>query len=105
MPIDATSLLSIWLLSVFLLVAALILLGRELRRRKRTENELRVIQNTLEQRVQDRTAEIQRLIEQRALLVKFSVTLDTSLDYKATVQAIADMSVPRLADWCLIEIR
>lgn len=105
MQFNPNSLLSLWLLSILLFVAALVLLLRELKRRQRIENELLAIRETLEQRVQDRTAEIQRFGEQRAFLVEFSAALDASLDYKATLQAIADRIVPRLADWCLLEAR
>ncbi|MHB8627135.1 MAG: GAF domain-containing protein [Aggregatilineales bacterium] len=103
MQINPNAFLSILLLCIVLLVAALVFLSRELRRRERTEKELRAIQDTLEQRVQSRAAYLQKLSEQRIFLAEVTTALDVSLDYKTALQTVADMIVPKLADWCLID--
>ncbi|MDQ3137501.1 MAG: response regulator [Gemmatimonadota bacterium] len=42
--------------------------------------------------------------EQVGFLAKVSEVLASSLDYKATLSAAAQMAVPRLADWCAVDI-
>ncbi|HUR92946.1 MAG TPA: GAF domain-containing protein [Gemmatimonadales bacterium] len=49
-----------------------------------------------------RNAEAAR--EQVAFLAEVSEVLASSLDYKATLAAAARLSVPRLADWCAVDI-
>lgn len=39
-----------------------------------------------------------------ALLAEASVVLASSLDHRAVLQALADVIVPRLADWCVIQL-
>lgn len=39
-----------------------------------------------------------------ALLADASVVLASSLDHRAVLQALADVVVPRLADWCVIQL-
>ena len=39
------------------------------------------------------------------LLAEAGSVLATTLDYRATLDAVADLVVPRLADWCFVEIR
>ena len=33
-----------------------------------------------------------------------SLALASSLDYKTTIQRIADLAVPRIADWCAVDL-
>ncbi|MGH7330389.1 MAG: sensor histidine kinase, partial [Polyangiaceae bacterium] len=40
----------------------------------------------------------------RDFLARAGVALSTSLDYRATLAAIAKLAVPRLADWCTVDI-
>ncbi|MCA1564274.1 MAG: PAS domain S-box protein [Acidobacteria bacterium] len=42
--------------------------------------------------------------EQQRFLAEASATLVTSLDYEATLTALARLSVPRLADWCTVDM-
>ncbi|HUR51543.1 MAG TPA: SpoIIE family protein phosphatase [Mycobacteriales bacterium] len=42
--------------------------------------------------------------ERLALLAEASVVLASSLDHRVVLQAIADLVVPRLADWCVIQL-
>lgn len=42
--------------------------------------------------------------ERLAFLADASVALSTSLDYAATAEAIARLVVPRLADWCIVQV-
>jgi PAS domain S-box-containing protein len=52
-----------------------------------------------------RSEEIRRLAEERlALLARAGGLLAESLDYPRTVAAVADLVVPRLADWATVEI-
>jgi signal transduction histidine kinase len=39
------------------------------------------------------------------LLAEASAVLGSSLDYEATLRAVAQLAVPRLADWCAVEMR
>jgi signal transduction histidine kinase len=42
--------------------------------------------------------------ERADLLAHMSQLLVSSLDYPATIQKVADLVVPRLADWCVVDI-
>jgi serine phosphatase RsbU (regulator of sigma subunit) len=42
--------------------------------------------------------------ERLALLAEASVVLASSLDHRVVLQAVADLLVPRLADWCAIQL-
>ncbi|MDP9182859.1 MAG: GAF domain-containing protein, partial [Actinomycetota bacterium] len=42
--------------------------------------------------------------EKLALLAEASVVLASSLDHRVVLQAVADLLVPRLADWCVIQL-
>ena len=53
--------------------------------------------------VQDISAE-QRREEKLQFLAEASATLTTSLDYEETLRKLAALAVPRLADWCGIEM-
>ncbi len=46
-----------------------------------------------------------RLFEGQGFLAEASAALGSSLDYAATLRAVARLSVPRLADWCAVDIR
>ncbi len=43
--------------------------------------------------------------ERMAFLAEASVMLASSLDYEETLQHVADLAVPRLADWCAVTMR
>src|SRR5439155_16194100 len=49
-------------------------------------------------------AERARLQEQLEFLADASVQLASSLDYETTLANVADLAVPRLADWCAIDL-
>ncbi len=42
--------------------------------------------------------------ERLALLAEASVVLASSLDHRTVLQAVSDLVVPRLADWCVIQL-
>ncbi len=46
----------------------------------------------------------QRIDDQRALLSEVSVVLGESLDMMATLSQVARICVPRLSDWCMIDL-
>ncbi len=92
MLINPSAFLSISLLFIVLLIVALVLLSRELRQRQRTEQTLRAIQDTLEQRVQSRTAELQKSGDQRASLY----------EQAQEARRIAEQNAARIARYQLI---
>ena len=92
MLINPDAFLSISLLFIVLLIVALVLLNRELKQRERTEKALRAIQDTLEQRVQSRTTELQKSGEQRASLY----------EQAQEARRIAEQNAARIARYQLI---
>ena len=45
-----------------------------------------------------------RAEDAQALLVEASAVLGSSLDYRSTLAQVAELAVPRLADWCAIDV-
>jgi serine phosphatase RsbU (regulator of sigma subunit) len=45
-----------------------------------------------------------RRVESQAFLIEAARTLGASLDFDTTVQRVADLVVPRLADWCVVDL-
>jgi serine phosphatase RsbU (regulator of sigma subunit)/anti-sigma regulatory factor (Ser/Thr protein kinase) len=45
-----------------------------------------------------------RATERLAFLAEGSVVLSSSLDYLTVLEAVADLVVPRLADWCVVQL-
>src|SRR5207302_5011414 len=43
--------------------------------------------------------------EAQRFLTEASTVLGSSLDYEATLSRVAELAVPRLADWCAVEMR
>jgi signal transduction histidine kinase len=73
--------------------------------------ELRHLAETLEQRVEERTAEAEQareaaeaLAQRMAFLAGASRILASSLDYHETLQRVARLAVPGVADYCLIDV-
>jgi PAS domain S-box-containing protein len=48
--------------------------------------------------------ERKRREEAQRFLVEVGATLSSSLDYRATLASVARLAVPRLADWCAVDI-
>ena len=48
--------------------------------------------------------ENKRSQEQQQFLVEASTLLSNSLDYQTTLETLADLAVPHLADWCCVDI-
>ena len=46
----------------------------------------------------------ERANRQAAFLAEASTTLASSLDYEATLQAVANLVVPEFADWCAVDV-
>ncbi|MEP0888565.1 MULTISPECIES: PAS domain S-box protein [unclassified Leptolyngbya] len=42
--------------------------------------------------------------QQSAFLAEVSAVLSSSLDYEQTLQSVADLAVPRVADWCSVDL-
>ena len=68
--------------------------------RKRAEEE----RDLLLTREQLARVEAVRARRRLALLAAAGTTLSASLDYEATLEGIARLAVPELADWCLLDI-
>ena len=49
-------------------------------------------------------AEAETAAMRAGFLAEASVTLDRSLDYLATLSGVADLAVPRIADWCAVDV-
>jgi len=50
------------------------------------------------------TSERKRAETYLQFLADASLELSSSLDYKTTIQRVADLTVPRLADWCSVDL-
>jgi len=48
--------------------------------------------------------EIKRAEERQAFLVEAAGALASSLDYEVTLASVAQMAVPKLADWCTVDV-
>ncbi len=53
--------------------------------------------------LRDRT-ELKRTEEAQHFLLQATSALGSSLDYEATLRSVADMAVPELADWCVVDM-
>jgi PAS domain S-box-containing protein len=49
-------------------------------------------------------AEAEAAVRREALLAEASVILSSSLDYEVTISRVAQLVVPRLADWCFFDL-
>lgn len=49
-------------------------------------------------------SEARRLRESRQFLADATELLSSSLDYEETIRRVADLAVPRIADWCAVEL-
>ena len=47
---------------------------------------------------------VERAHRQSTFLARAGVILGSSLDYEATLQAVAQLAVPDIADWCTVDI-
>jgi PAS domain S-box-containing protein len=90
---------------------------RDISRQKEAETEIRKLNENLENLVVERTSELELALqnerastdkanrnqERLAFLSKVSEILASSLDYSITLQNIAKMMTPEIADWCTID--
>ncbi|MBU8895662.1 histidine kinase [Corallococcus sp. H22C18031201] len=56
------------------------------------------------QRAEALTAELRHGEERLRMLAEAGATLASSLDYEATLKNMARLAVPRLADWCFVDV-
>lgn len=80
--------------------ATLAWLNETLDRRKRADDERKRLLS-LEQSARAAAEAAQHRL---AFLAEASILLDASLDYEATLNNLAKITVPYLADWCLVDI-
>ncbi len=73
---------------------------RELSGAKLAESE----REGLLKREQAARAEAEAAAARAAFLAEASAVLDSSLDYKATLQRVAHLAVPKLADFCMVDV-
>ena len=66
--------------------------------------ELRRHAESLERRVEERTAEVRELLDAMRFLARAGSTLASSLDYGNTVDTLARVAVPFLADLCVVDL-
>ncbi|MHB8629387.1 MAG: sensor histidine kinase [Aggregatilineales bacterium] len=86
--------------SVVLLVAALVLLSREAKRRRQTENKLIALSDAFEQRLQAHAAELRKSSEQRAAVIEVA---NARLNEQAQqAQRIAEQHAARLIGYELV---
>lgn len=77
---------------------------RDVTERKQAEDVVRRLNQDLERRVAERTAELTAARQRLAFLAEASSVLASSLDYAATLASVVRLVVPALADWCAVEI-
>ncbi|HEX5505194.1 MAG TPA: ATP-binding protein [Thermomicrobiales bacterium] len=77
---------------------------RDVTERKQAEDVVRRLNQDLERRVAERTAELTAAQQRLAFLAEASSVLASSLDYTATLASVVRLVVPALADWCAIDL-
>jgi PAS domain S-box-containing protein len=80
-------------------------IARDITARKQAEAKIRELNDDLERRVVERTAQAEQALARLAFLAEASGVLSSSLDYADTLARVARLAVPYLADWCLVDIR
>ena len=73
---------------------------RDITKRKTNEEE----RQQLLAREQEARAEAETANQRLAFLAAASARMSESLDYRLTLKSLVDLAVPRLADWCFVDV-
>ncbi len=73
-------------------------------RRKMAEETAANLFAEMEARIEERTRKLQLSDARHRFLADASLILSSSTDYIATLQHIADLCIPTIADWCVFDI-
>jgi PAS domain S-box-containing protein len=85
-------------------IGGIILFTEVITRQKQNEEQIRRLNTGLEQRVYERTAELEAARRRLEFLAEASALLADSLDYATTLRNLARLAVPALADWCMVHV-
>ena len=79
---------------------------RDISERKRAEENARRLaaEEAAHAEAERHAAELRRAEEAQRFLARAGASLGSSLDYKHTLRALAELAVPTLADWCVVDM-
>lgn len=73
-------------------------------RRKMAEENAHKLMLELEDRIEDRTRALRESEERHRFLAQASEVLASAVDYQITLQNVAQLCIPVVADWCVVDL-